>query len=118
MPVSVATPRCGIWLTVFCDVLAADRRFSPFRLLRCAQNRGQRARHTGVVGLKDSSETQKRLFTTGGLPGGKMPTTGSTTIGDIGQPSSSLLGRATREPRARAIRNPRLYRRCLTTLTS
>jgi hypothetical protein len=35
--VSVATPRCGIWLTVFCGVLAADRRSSPFRLLRCAQ---------------------------------------------------------------------------------
>jgi hypothetical protein len=39
-PVSVVTQRCGIWLRVFCGVLAADRRFFPFRLLRCSQNRG------------------------------------------------------------------------------
>src|SRR5215203_5926570 len=84
-PVSVATPRCGIWPTVFCGVLAADRRLFPFRLLRRAQNRSQRARHTYAVGLRDSSETRKHSSTTRGLPGGKTPTTGSTTIEDIGQ---------------------------------
>jgi hypothetical protein len=83
--VSVATLRCGIWLTVFCGVLAADRRFFPFRLLRCAQNRGQRARHSGVVGLKGCSEAPKVSSTTGGLPDGKIPTTGSTITEVIGQ---------------------------------
>ena len=75
----------SIWPMVFCGVLAADRRFSLFRLLRRAQNRSQRARHTYAVGPRDSSETRKHSFATRGLPGGKMPTTGSTTIEDIGQ---------------------------------
>ena len=35
----VATPRCGVWPTVFCGVLAVDRRLFPFRHLPRAQNR-------------------------------------------------------------------------------
>jgi hypothetical protein len=84
-PASVATPRCGIWPMVLCGVLAADRRLCPFRLLRRAQNRNQRARHTDAVGLRDSSATQKHSSATRGLPGGKIPTTGSPTTEDIGQ---------------------------------
>src|SRR5215217_6027237 len=84
-PVSVATPKCGIWPTVFCGVLTADRRLFPFRLLPRAQNRSQRARHTDAVGLRDSSETRKPSSATRGLPGGQLPTTGSPTTEDIGQ---------------------------------
>jgi hypothetical protein len=83
--VSVATPRCGVWPTVFCGVLGVDRRLFPFRLLRCAQNRGQRARHSGVVGLRDSWEAPKVSSTTRSLPDGKMPTTGSPITEVIGQ---------------------------------
>ena len=82
-PVSVATPRCGIWPTVFCGVLAADRRLCPFRLLRRPRN--QRARHTDAVGLRDSSERWIHSCATRGSPGGKTPTTGSPTTADIGQ---------------------------------
>src|SRR5215203_6488096 len=84
-PVSVGTPRCGIWPTVFCGVLPADRRLCPFRLLQRAHNRSQPARHTDAVGLRDSSETRKPSSATRDLPDGKMPTTGSPTTEDIGQ---------------------------------
>src|SRR5215217_5974650 len=84
-PVSVATLRCGIWPTVFCGVLAADRRLFPFRLPRCAQNWGQRARHTGAVGPKDCLEARRISSTTRGLLDGKIPTTGSPITEDIGQ---------------------------------
>src|SRR5215210_422793 len=84
-PVSVATPRCGILPTVFCGVLAADRRSFPFRLLRCAQNRRQRARHTDAVGPRDSSEARNRSTATRDLPDGKMPAAGSPTTEDIEQ---------------------------------
>src|SRR5215210_7318114 len=98
-PVSVATPRCGVWPTVFCGVLAADRRSFPFRLLRCAQNGSQRARHTNAVGPRDSSEARNRSTATRDLPDGKMPTTGSPTTEDIEQVGlfaiSELLGRPT-----------------------
>src|SRR5215212_4436997 len=86
-PVSVAIPRCGNWPTVFCGVLAADRRLFPIRLLRCAQNRSQQARHTDAVGLRDSWEAPIASSTTMGLPGGKIPTTGSNTTEDIAQPA-------------------------------
>src|ERR671920_539218 len=102
-PVSVATPKCGIWPTVFCGVLPADRRFSPFRLLQRAQNRSQRARHTDAVGLRDSSETRKPSSATRGLPDGKMPTTGSTTIEDIGQ--AGLLASSEAQSRPRTFRS-------------
>jgi len=39
-----------------------------------------------VVGLKGCSEAPKVSSTTRGLPGGKIPTTGSNTIEDIAQP--------------------------------
>ena len=38
-----------------------------------------------MVGLKGCSEAPKVSSTTRGLPGGKMPTTGSPTTEDIGQ---------------------------------
>src|SRR5215217_9791773 len=90
-PAIVAIPSCGVWPTVFCGVLAADLRLFPFRLLPRAQNRSQRARHTDAVGLRDSSETRKPSSETRGLPGGKMPTTGSPTTEDIGLAGCSLL---------------------------
>src|SRR5215212_9895528 len=84
-PVSVATPRCGVWPTVRRGVLVADLKLFPFRLLRRAQDRNHRARHTDAVGLRDSSETRKHSSATRGLPGGRMPKTGSPTTEDIGQ---------------------------------
>src|SRR5215218_10805660 len=101
-PVSVAIPRCGILPTVFCGVLAADRRLFPFRLLRRGQNQSQRARHTYAVGLRDSSETRKHSSATRGLPGGKIPTTGSTTTEDIGQ--AGLFASSVAQSRPSTIR--------------
>jgi len=44
-----------------------------------------------VVGLKGCSEAPKISSTTMSLPGGKMPTTGSTTTEDIGQAEQVAL---------------------------
>jgi hypothetical protein len=44
-----------------------------------------------VVGLKGCSEAPKVSSITGGLPGGKMLTTGSTTTEDIGQAEQVAL---------------------------
>src|SRR5919112_5162566 len=84
-PAIVAIPSCGAWPTVFCGVLAADLRLFPFRLLRCARNRNQRAKHIDAAGLRDSSETRKPSSATRGLPGGRIPTTGSPITEDIAQ---------------------------------
>jgi hypothetical protein len=83
--VSVAIPRCAICPTEFCGAQAADRRYFPFRILRCAQHRGQRARHTDAVGLRDSWGALKVSSITMGLADGSMPATGSPTTRDIGQ---------------------------------
>src|SRR5215204_4306552 len=101
-PVSVATPRCGIWPTVFCGVLAADQRLCPFQLLQRAQNRSQPARHTDAVGLRDSSETRILSSATRGSPGGQIPTTGWPTIKDIGQ--AGLFASSVAQSRPSTIR--------------
>ena len=98
MPVSVATPRCGVWPTVLCGVLGVDRRLFPFRLLRCAQNRNQRARHNGGIGLRYSWEARKVSSTMGSLSVGKLPKTGPPTIRDIAQAEQFALNVVQRRP--------------------